>query len=176
MWWGIFDRDAITPIEFLDEYGNKVKLVDQEYVKLAKHIYAFALPVPHDRPETDQISIEHYFTDDEIMTETEDHLRLFMVNEFYPSGNHIDDAKDLNYKNASRYHGTIRIIEHEQNAFVTDRKGNGNFSLSKQRFDEAVRDDKPGFNNFDFAEFNKIFNVIRKIIAKDQLDNSDITE
>lgn len=56
---------------------------------------------------------------------------------------------------------------------MTDRKGNGNFSLSKQRFAEAVRNYKPGFDNFDLTEFNIIFNVIRKIIAIDQLDNSN---
>ncbi len=67
-----------------------------------------------------------------------------------------------------RYKGTIRIIEHEQNAFVTDRKGDGDFSLSKQRFAEAVSKDRKGFNNFDFSEFNLIFDVIRKILATDR--------
>ena len=165
---GLFDRDADPPVELIDVLGNKVKLIDYEFVKLGAHIYAFALPVPHNRPETDQISIEHYFTDKEIMTENEKHQRLFLGREFYPSGNHVDDTKDYNYKNISRYCGTIRIIEHEQKAFVTDKKGNGDFSLSKQHFAEAIRDDRPGFDQFDFSEFRKVFDVIRKILVAEQ--------
>ena len=172
---GLFDRDAKPPVELFNEIGSKVKIIDHEFVKLGKHVFAFALPVPHNRPEKEQISIEHFFTDEEIMTETEGHLRLFLGKEFYPSGNHIDDSKDYNYRNVSRFHGSIRIIEHEQNAFVTDRKGNGDYSLSKQRFAEAVRDDRPGFDHFDFSEFNKIFNVIRKILAIEHGGNPDTT-
>lgn len=168
---GLFDRDAVPPVELVDISGNKVKLVDHEFIKLGNHIYGFALPVPHNRLETDEISIEHYFTDEEIMTENEDHQRLFFVREFYRSGNHIDDTKDYNFNCASRCKGTIKIIEHEQNAFVTDRKGNGDFSLSKQRFAEAVRDDRPGFDHFSFAEFDKIFGMIRKILVSEQEEN-----
>ena len=157
---GLFDRDANPAIEFIDEAGNKEKLVDHEYIKLGDHIFAFALPVPHNRPEKDQISIEHYFTDKEIMTENEMHCRLFLGKEFYPSGNHIDETKDYHYIKAYKCAGTIRIIEHEQNAYVTDRKGNGDFSLSKQRFAEAVCNENVGFDHFDFSEFNKIFDVI----------------
>ena len=166
---GLFDRDANPAIEFSDEAGNKVKLVDHEYIKLGDHVYALALPVPHNRPEEDQISIEHYFTDKEIMTENDSHCRLFLGKEFYPSGNHIDETKDYHYRNAYKCAGTIRIIEHEQNAYVTDRKGNGDFSLSKQRFAEAVCNENVGFDHFDFSEFNKIFDVIREIADIDQV-------
>ena len=162
---GLFDRDAKPPVELLDETGKRVKLVDHTYVKLGEHLFAFALPVPHNRSETDQISIEHYFTDEEVMTENEDHMRLFLGKEFYPTGIHIDESKDYHYKKARKYEGTIRIIEHEQNAYVTDRKGNGNFSLSKMRFAEAICGNRPNFDNFDFSEFGKIFNVIREIVA-----------
>ena len=169
---GLFDRDAKPAIELFDASMNMVKLVDHEYVKLGEHIYAFALPVPHNRPEIDQISIEHYFTDKEIMTENEEHQRLFLEKEFYPSGNHIDDTKNYNYRSSKRCDGSIKIIEHGQNTFVTDRKGNGDFSLSKQRFAEAIRDDRSGFAEFDFSEFRKIFAIIRKIITEEREEHS----
>lgn len=164
---GLFDRDAKPPIELFDCEGNKSMLIDHEYIKMGDHLYAFALPIPHERTEENEISIEHFFTDEEIMTENENHQRLFLMREFYPTGNHIDDSKDYNYRFASIKEGTIKIIEHEQKSFVTDRRGNGDFSLSKQRFAEAIRDDRPGFDDFDFSEFNKIFDVIRKIIAEE---------
>ena len=165
---GLFDRDSNPPIDFVDLEGNKVKITDHEFVKIGSHVYAFALPVPHERPESDQISIEHFFTDDEIKTENDAHQRLFFANEFYSTGNHVDETKDYNYKFAFDCKGTIRIIEHEQKKFVTDRKGNGDFSLSKQHFAEAVRDDRPGYDQFDFSEFKKIFNVIRNILNLEQ--------
>ena len=70
-----------------------------------------AIPVPHGRQETDQISIEHYFTDTEIKTEYNG-KRLFMGNEFYPTGVFIGD-EELYYKGATTVAGTIKIIEHE---------------------------------------------------------------
>ncbi|MBR5994356.1 MAG: AAA family ATPase [Lachnospiraceae bacterium] len=166
---GMFDRDANPPVELTNDKGEKVKLVDHKYVKLGEHLFAFAIPIPHNREEGNQISIEHYFTDEEIKTENENQQRLFLGNEFYPSGNCIDDSKNYHYRNARNYCNTIRIIEHEQNAFVTDKKGDNDFSLSKKRFAEAVYNDMPGFSNFDFSEFNKIFDIIREITTDEQM-------
>ncbi len=165
---GLFDRDAVPSIELKDEKGNNQRINDHDYIRMGEHLFALALPVPHNRPETEEISIEHFFTDKEIMTENEDHQRLFFVKEFYRTGNHVDDTKNYNYQYIHNCKGTIKIIEHEQNRYVTDRKGNGDFSLSKQRFAEAVRDDRPSFDCFDFSEFNKVFDVIRKILADEK--------
>ena len=159
---GMFDRDVKETV--IDSTGRKAELNQIDFVKMGNHLYAFAIPVPHDRPEEDQVSIEHFFTDEEIKTPNEEGKRLFIGKEFRKNGNHIDDTLDYNYINARKYYGTIKIIEHEQEAYVTDRKGNGDYSLSKRRFAEAVRDDRPNFNDFDFSEFNKIFDIIKKII------------
>jgi len=73
---GMFDRDAKV------ETSIDSKLCDirnEEFVKLAKNIYAFAIPVPHNRAEVNQISIEHYFTDAEIKTE-KNGKRLYLGN------------------------------------------------------------------------------------------------
>ena len=162
---GMFDRDAKDSIKFKGLDGNIHKLNDEILVNIGKRLYAFSLPVPHNRPEVDQISIEHYFTDDEIKTFASDNKRLFMGNEFYSNGNHIYD--DYNYKNIGNLYGTIRIIEHQTDRVVTDKIGNGDYSLSKSRFANNVSEDVDGFNNFDFSEFNKIFDIIRKIIENE---------
>ena len=159
---GMFDRDAKDPIKFKCNDNITRKINDEAYLVLEKHLYAFSIPVPHNRTETDEISIEHYFTDDEIKTLTSDGQRLFMGNEFNKSGNH--KLENFNYKYLGALFDTIKIIEHQTNNYVTDFEGNGDYSLSKMRFAENVRDDIEGFNNFDFTEFNKIFDIIRKII------------
>lgn len=160
---GMFDRDAKPPIKIKCVDGTDRIVNDEAFLKLGERLYVFSIPVPHERPETDQISIEHYFTDEEIKTPTDSGQRLFLGNEFHKSGNH--KSENFNYTYLGALFDTIKIIEHQSNNYVTDYEGNGDYSLSKMRFAENVRDDVDGFNNFDFSEFNKIFDIIRQIIA-----------
>ena len=164
---GMFDRDAKNPIKFKCEDGVERTINNEIYLKLANKLYAFAIPVPHNRPEVDQISIEHYFTDDEIKTFTDSGQRLFMASEFHKSGNHKDASQHYNYRFITNLYGTIKIIEHQTNDFVTDLEGNGDYSLSKSRFANNVKDDIKGFDNFDFLEFNKIFDIIRSLLSEE---------
>lgn len=157
---GIFDRDVDQKVK--DKNGIQVSLKDKEFVNLGNKIYAFILPIPHNREQEDQISIEHYFTDEEIKTCNELGQRLFLGNEFNITGNH--KTADFNYKNIGDLYNTIKIIDHETKKFVTNKNGDGNYSISKMRFAEAVRDNRLGFDAFDFSEFNKIFNVINNIL------------
>ena len=162
---GMFDRDAKSPIKFKCEDGVERTINNEVYLKLANKLYAFAIPVPHNRPEVDQISIEHYFADDEIKTFTDSGQRLFMASEFHKSGNHKDASQHYNYRFISNLYGTIKIIEHQTNDYVTDLEGNGDYSLSKSRFANNVKDDVKGFDNFDFSEFNKIFDIVRSVLS-----------
>ena len=156
---GMFDRDA--KLEFT--YNNeKMDVRNMEYVRMAKNIYAFAIPVPHNRGEVNEISIEHYFSDDEIRTEI-DGKRLFIGKEFYPTGI-FRGERDLFYKAGSKVSETIKIIEHETNCYVTGFNASGDFSISKARFVECIEQDKPGFSQISFCEFEKIFKVIERIV------------
>lgn len=157
---GMFDRDAKLTVK-ID--GADIDIRNEEFVRIASNIYAFAIPVPHNRQETDQISIEHYFTDDEIKTEL-DGKRLFLGNEFYPTGVHKDNGT-LFYKAGANVAGKIKVIEHETNKYVTNSDGTGNYSISKARFVESIEQDKEKFANLSFAEFQKIFDILAKIDA-----------
>ena len=156
---GLFDRDSK-----LDSIVNNqiVDIRDFEYQKIAENVYAFALPVPHNRTETDQISIEHYFTDHEIKTELSG-KRLYLGNEFYPTGVYKGDEA-LYYKKAMNTYDTIRIIEHETKCFVTKEDGSGDYSISKAKFVECIENNVDGFSEISFSEFHKIFDVIQEII------------
>lgn len=162
---GMFDRDVRQTIQDCNDV--KYQLNDIKFAKISNNIAAFAIPVPHNRSETNQISIEHYFTNDEIRRSNEQGQRLFLGNEFNRVGNH--NSEDYNYHRIDQLYNTIKIIEHETNKFVTDKNGEGDYSLSKRRFAEAVYNERPNFNDFNFSEFNKIFDVIREII-KDMQD------
>ena len=78
-----------------------------------------------------QISIEHYFTDEEIKTELEG-KRLFIGNEFYKTGV-CKSNRSLYYKSGARVADTIKIIEHESNNYVMNADGTGDYSISKSK-------------------------------------------
>ena len=85
-----------------------------------------------------------------------------MGNEFNKVGNH--KVEDYNYHYIGDLYNKIKIIECETNKYVTNKNGEGNYSLSKKHFAEAVAGDRHNFSDFNFSEFNKIFDVIREII------------
>ena len=161
---GMFDRDTKLLINPGDDQSDIRK---ETYVRLSENVYAFAIPIPHNRPEEDQISIEHYFTDEEIKTQLNG-KRLFMGNEFYSTGS-FKGEEQYHYKKGANVANTIKIIEHEQGAYVTNKDGSGDFSISKERFVESIKKEEEGFKDISFSEFEKIFEVLTMI-------NADFTE
>ena len=161
---GMFDRDTVLKNPVSE--GKDIR--ENEFVMLSQNVYAFAIPVPHSRIETDQISIEHYFTDDEIKKEL-DGKRLFLGNEFYPTGVFIGDG-DYYCKNKNVI-GTIKIIEHETSCYITKIDGTGDYSISKDRFVECMEKEIPPFNENSFSEFQKIFDVLDRIVEYSEKQN-----
>lgn len=157
---GMFDRD--TPL-LTEINGSRVDIRNEKFVKIGKNIFAFSIPVPHARAEIDQISIEHYFTDEEIKTELEG-KRLFIGNEFYKTGV-CKSNRSLYYKSGARVADTIKIIEHESNNYVMNADGTGDYSISKSAFVNAICEEKDSFKGFSFDEFQKIFDVINSIVS-----------
>ncbi len=155
---GMFDRDTPVPLK---AGGATYDLRTCEFSKIGKNVFAFAIPVPHNRKETDQISIEHYFTDEEIKTEI-DGKRLYMGYEFYETGVMKSDGS-MNYKGAKKVFDTIKIIEHESKCYVTKADGSGDYSISKARFVELIEKEEGKFALFSFEEFRKIFKVLDRI-------------
>lgn len=157
---GMFDRDTKIEVSIDSEVCD---VRNEEFVKLAKNIYAFAIPVPHNRVEVDQISIEHYFTDAEIKTE-KNGKRLYLGNEFYCTGVYKGDEEWF-YKAAANVADTIKVIEHESKKYVTKQNGDGDYSLSKAAFVQCIENNDESFREISFNEFNKIFAVIAKIVT-----------
>lgn len=161
---GIFDRDFrdTKSREFIDFEDKKMDILNREYIKLADNLFVFALPIPHDRKQGNEISIEHYFADDEIKTEHND-KRLFFHNEFDANGIHLDGTKRC--LKAKSLNHNIKIISHSTKTKVTDLDGNGDYLLSKSIFANLVQEEKDAFAAFNFGEFERIFEVINKILG-----------
>lgn len=161
---GMFDRDC--KIEF-----DSVDIRTKKFHKIADKIYAFSIPIPHNRVEENEISIEHYFTDKEIKTE-KNGKRLFLGNEFQTTGVYKGD-EELYYRGAESICSSIKIIEHESKRFVTKYDGSGDYSISKAAFVKCIKNDECEFKNISFNEFSKIFDIIN-LIEEDAEGDIDI--
>ena len=159
----IFDRD------------NKKYILDKEYIRGNNNVYKFNIPIPSNRNETDSISIEHYFKDEELKTEDENGRRIFLANEFNEFG--ID--KETN-KLVCRYvidnieksdFNPLMIIDgsNTKKVYKMDEGTKINYAMTKENFIENIKRNKPNFDKFDFSEFSKIFDIIEKIIQEGKM-------
>lgn len=155
---GMFDRDTMLLVR---KEPKSIDLRSVDFERLCDNVYAFCIPVPHNRQEANEISIEHYFTDREIKTE-KDGKRLFIGNEFYSTGAFKGD-EEWYYKGAHAVCNTIKIVEHETKKYVCRKDGGGDYSISKAAFVKCIEEDEEGFRDISFEEFRKIFDVLTKI-------------
>lgn len=145
---GIFDRDNITYIQDIGDgkdFGNNV--------------HAFCIPVPTHRTNYENISIEFYFTDDELKKE-KDGKSLYFDNEveFRQSASNKKDRE------------LIRLTEKKDSEELTKKIIDENIGAldwihSKSVFADLVANDTDFTTNFDFNSFSAIFQKIREIIS-----------
>lgn len=140
------------------------------YKNWGNNVYSFAIPVPESRQKTPLISIEHYYSDDEIKTVQkigENDYRLFMGNEFDEKGFFLSDERRINLLHPKKNCGKdkINILDGNCENIVERRNGNRkNVALSKFRFALNIYNNEAGFDNFDFSNFILIFEMIHNIL------------
>ena len=145
----IFDRDKPNIIKEVHDENTGFK-------DWGNGVYSFAIPVPSNREGN--ISIEHYYTDNEIKRTDSKDRRLYLFNEFHQrSGRHKENGELSIRKTDS---DQLKIIESD----VFNSK-NENVALPKADFATNVLENMENFNNFDFIEFSKIFEQIVKILT-----------
>lgn len=158
----IFDHDNTKIIDKVMNNGS--------FKYWGNNVYSFSIPVPENRKDTPLISIEHYYSDDEIKTpQKKDNVecRLYMGNEFDERGRSKQGNKLCTNKSKC---GTdkINILSRGKDEIVksdlTDGADDVDYSLSKADFAWNIYNKRAGFNNFDFSNFIKIFVMIRDII------------
>ncbi len=135
---------------------------------VSERVYAFCLPIPSKRNNENKISIEHFFTNEELRTLDADGRRLYQVEEFYDTGIYIKDNSRickylaLNY----RKHNGNYVLSGSDLKKVLSIDGKKNYSLSKNEFCDNVVNDVNGFDNFDFNDFNLIIDLIELAKSK----------
>lgn len=154
---GMFDRDS-------EEYINYTSNDRYLYKNLGNNVYVFAIPLVNDSEYGDKISIEHYYSRKDIQVLDDNGRRLFLGDEFYTSGNSKDgryQTKISKIQNKVLVNGIIDEKVYE----TSDLEQKISVARTKDSFAEDILNNIEYTRNIDFTNFNKIFDVIRQIIA-----------
>lgn len=154
---GIFDRDKDDILRDLNDGID-------EYKFFGNNVYVFAIPLVNKNEYGDKISIEHYYQKKDLLKPDSNKRRLFLGDEFYDSGN----SKDGNYQTKiSQIQNKIKVngIIDEKVYKKTDLEMKINIALTKNDFSKLVSDSEYS-KDFDFSNFQKIYDILKKIIEK----------
>lgn len=147
---GVFDRD------------NKVitkDYADREFNILGNNVYALCIPAIDDT--LDAISTEYYYLEDDLKRQDINGRRLFDEKEFIErSGNSYCGSYQMN---GNKCTGKLKIVDSGV-YHANDPEWKNSLALSKSDFAKNVLDKTVEFNNIDFTNFKKIFDIIEKII------------
>ncbi|MCO1603865.1 hypothetical protein M8E35_21385 [Desulfosporosinus nitroreducens] len=165
----VFDSDK--------ENINKLYKTEQSYQYLGNNVYVVILPLPKFRQNTPAISIENYYTDDEIKIKDKNDKRLYLSNEFNfnkddeKTGNKIyslkakedmpnliiDDEVYINYR------GLEIANKDELKNLIKEGKLKKAYTLSKNEFADNILNEVVPFNSFSKNNFKLFFGVIEEI-------------
>lgn len=158
---GIFDRDS-------DKYINYATDGLNPYKYLGNNVYIFAIPLVNEAEYGNKISIEHYYHRADLLAKDDNDRRLFLGDEFYPSSNSKDGLYQTRISKIQNKVDVNGIIDEKVFA-MTDLEQKNSIACSKNSFAENVLNNADYTKNFDFSSFNQIFDVIRQIIATDNV-------
>lgn len=149
---GIFDRDV-------DKVVKDIENNNQLFKDYSNNVYAFCIPTPKGREVYTNISIEFYYSDGEIKKE-KDGKSLFFDNEVDYLYNKLTKENRICKLDCPRttYEATKKIFDVSNMCELT------NFIHSKANFADLVENDSNFTENFNFEQFNLIFDRIKLII------------
>jgi predicted ATP-binding protein involved in virulence len=158
----IFDRDDDNIVKQMNGNDN--------FKDWGNSVSSFCIPKPAHRDDYNKISIEFYYTDDEIRTlDASNNTRLFFTNE-------VEEIMIKSKTNKKRINSEIRILdtpkpeeEYDKRIYCEDveliRNSDGErVAHSKSLFAEKIINQEENFNEFEVSEFEKIFEVIKEIL------------
>ncbi len=163
----IFDSD--------DKEINK-KHAGESFVSWGNNVFSLILPVPEFREKTPLISIENYYTDEEIKTYDENKRRLYINDEFNDETGKLKNKPRIfntQYKklknNPPNHIIDDNVFLVPENIEICDeniykiKKECTNIALSKNNFAENISKSKKPFDSIRSDKFSLIFDVIREI-------------
>ena len=146
---GIFDRDK----HIFNTDKNK------PYASLGNNVYKFNIPALEnsERKKDDSICIEHYYSNDEIRTQT-DFGRLYLGMDFNGFGKSLDDL--WVFQNYAKNQSITDISIIDRNNTHLQQMSNDSLIITKDDFADYVVNHP---TDFCFDNFRLIFDVIKQI-------------
>ena len=141
---GIFDRDERDVISDIEKGSQLFK-------NYGKNVYAFCIPVPNTRENYTNISIEFYYSDKDLKTEHNGKC-LYFDNEL----NFDSKRKPISVNCEAKDEADKKICCKDI--------GDLDWIHSKAKFADLVEADEAFISQFDFDNFNLIFERIKSII------------
>ena len=112
---------------------------------------------------------------EELTTKDDKGRRMFLAKEFSQQG--IDKQTHqfmcryiANNSKKQGYHPLLIIDGNDDKKVykINDDKAEFNYALSKENFVTNIENGIDGFDNFDFSEFRKIFDIIKEIVESEK--------
>ena len=147
---GIFDRDVEKIVVDIEKNG-------QPFKDFGNNVYAFCLPVPPHRTNYNNISIEFYYTDDELRKE-KDGKRVYFTNEIKKEILVSTNALVLTKLPTPDTNSEFIKKVFDQDAAQIEG------AHSKTIFASTVETDNDFTQGFNFDNFQLIFNKLKQII------------
>lgn len=153
----IFDRDNHKIVE-------KMSGGEAGYRVLGNNVYSFCIPVPDHRDGYEKISIEHYYTDNDIrVRDPETGRRLWFSNEIVGERNLTTNKHVYRVLPEPRAEDELRKVVFDQPASeIIDQNGDV-VGLSKAAFMTTIIENPEISAGFDRSAFRQIFAVIDEI-------------
>ena len=149
---GIFDRDVPSIISEIEKNNSPFK-------NYGNNVYAFCIPKPLGRELYTNVSIEFYYSDLELKKENNGKCLYFdnEVDYLYNKSTNKSEVRKLDNPRIEK-ENLKKIFDQEKMCEVA------NWLHSKTRFAELVATDDAFNNDFNFSQFELIFNKIKEII------------
>lgn len=173
----IFDPD--------DEKLVKKYKTEKGYYKLGNNVYIVLLPIPDSRKKTPFISIENYYTDEEIKIKDKKGRRLYLSNEFSFNKNLFVYSRKVDYNRPNliiddevyetKTHYNIQNKE-ELTKLIKENKLEKIRTLSKNEFAENILNKIPPFDKISKKNFKNFFNIIESILVEAENLRKDLKE
>jgi predicted ATPase/5S rRNA maturation endonuclease (ribonuclease M5) len=148
---GVFDRDVKGIVDMIEKDGNVFK----DY---SNNVYALCIPTPEGREQYTNISIEFYYSDEDIKKE-KDAKRLYFDNEVDYLFNKSTNKPELRKLESIREEkeSAKKILDENKMCEVAE------WIHSKANFANLIETDSDFIEGIDFNQFNLIFDRIKLI-------------
>ncbi len=154
---GMFDRDNEEICK------GTIGENSEEYIELFPNIYAFSIPLVNEDIYGQYTSIEHYYSKKDLLKTNSEGRRLFLGEEFYDSGISRDGKYVTRFSGIQKKVLKNGIIDEKVYVLADDPELKHSMALPKDDFVQLILDEDEYAKGFDFSNFTKIFDVIKKI-------------